>query len=145
MARRVTFSSAHFYSQKQFSVSQNASTFGRCFDSHGHGHDYTLEAFFSGSIQPDTGLLVNLIDVERLLIDVVDQWDHKHLNYVAPRFQADQVPTTENLALLCVEEIQKRLSGDVKVLSAPEAPQWPITLKKVRLYETPSLWVEVEL
>ena len=60
--------------------------------------------------------------------EVVEVYDHRHLNYEVPEFQTMQ-PTTENMALA----IWRRLDGKV-----PHA-----TLQRVRVYEAPDLFADV--
>lgn len=132
MARRAAFSSAHFYSNKSFSAQENQKTFGRCFTEHGHGHNYILEAYFEGPINADTGLIVNLIDVDILLKEVVDHLDHHHLNFDIPEFM-NIVPTTEVLARYCFSKVQSETQKRFNSL---------MRLYKVRLFEAEDLWVE---
>ncbi len=133
MARRVGFSSAHLYRQPNFSDEDNRRIFGRCFTAHGHGHDYVLEAFLEGPIDPSTGLLANLIDVDKVLKEVTDPLDHRHLNFDIAYFK-DRVPTTEIIAQHCFRELAPKLKAAF--------PSAPLRLYKVRLFETEDLYVE---
>ncbi len=133
MSRKVFFSSAHFYKQDKWSKEQNLKEFGKCYSEFGHGHNYTLEAYFEGHINPGTGLLANLIDVDALLLKVTDEFDHKHINFMHPVFKK-LVPTTENIAAYIWDAIHKQLLS---------SPIHFLLLYKIRLYEDPDLWVEV--
>lgn len=133
MARRASFSSAHFYSSKEFSETENQKTFGKCFTPHGHGHNYVLEAYFEGPISEQTGLIVNLIDVDHLLKEVTEHLDHHHLNFDVNEFKS-LVPTTENLARYCFEKIE--------ALRAKKLSAINMRLYKVRLFEDEDIWVE---
>jgi 6-pyruvoyltetrahydropterin/6-carboxytetrahydropterin synthase len=129
MARKVFFSAAHRYVSKHLTDEQNKDVFGACYNPYGHGHDYTLEAFFEGTIDPVSGLIVNLSDVDMVLKKIVAPLDHRHLNHEIPYFQ-DVVPTTENLAAYLFHLIEQECQG------------MPLRLVKVRLFENADLWVD---
>lgn len=133
MARKVGFSCAHLYNQAKFPEAENRRVFGRCYTEHGHGHDYVLEAFFEGPIDPATGMLANLLDVDSVLKEVTDPLDHRHLNFDIPYFKT-RIPTTEVIAQYCFREIAPRLKTAF--------PGVPLRLYKVRLYEMDDLYVE---
>jgi 6-pyruvoyltetrahydropterin/6-carboxytetrahydropterin synthase len=135
MSRLTSFSSAHFYKQNKWTEAENQATFGACFTPHGHGHNYVLEAFFEGPIDTKTGLLVNLIDIDRVLKKVTAPLDHHHLNFDVPYF-AERVPTTEVMAQYLFDEI-----GKAQLQFLPEAR---LRLYKIRLFETDDIWVEVQ-
>jgi 6-pyruvoyltetrahydropterin/6-carboxytetrahydropterin synthase len=128
LSRRIGFSAAHRYFQKEFSEEKNKEIFGRCYTPHGHGHNYVLEITLSGKIHPQTGMVINLAEVDRILKEVIDPLDHHHLNFDVPAFK-DIVPTTENLARYCFEEVLKRLPS-------------PTKLERARIYECDTLWAD---
>ncbi len=133
MSRKVFFSSAHLYKQDKWTKEKNAQEFGKCFSRFGHGHNYTLEAFFEGEINPTTGLLANLIDVEVFLKNITNELDHQHLNFEHPYFKK-LVPTTENMAVYIYNSITEGLKhSSLKALR----------LYKVKLFEEPELFAEV--
>jgi 6-pyruvoyltetrahydropterin/6-carboxytetrahydropterin synthase len=73
--------------------------YGKCNHPHGHGHNYIVEVMMSGAVDPVTGMVCNLGDLDRFMrSEIVDRFDETNLNLDAS-FQA-LVPTTENL---CVE------------------------------------------
>jgi 6-pyruvoyltetrahydropterin/6-carboxytetrahydropterin synthase len=131
LARRVHFSSAHRYFHPSYSEQQNKEVFGLCYTPYGHGHNYILEAYISGEIDPTSGMVINLRDVDRILKLVLEPLDHHHLNFDVPEFKT-VVPTTENIAKYCFEKIEKEISS------------FSAKLEKVRLYEGEDLWVDYE-
>lgn len=135
MSRKVFFSSAHLYKQSNWSPEENTKAFGKCFSEFGHGHNYVLESFFEGPIHSETGLLVNLLDVDPLLKKVTDEFDHMHINFTHPHFKY-LVPTTENLASYIFGAINKEIAN---------SPIHFLKLYKIKLFEEPDLWVEVSL
>jgi 6-pyruvoyltetrahydropterin/6-carboxytetrahydropterin synthase len=51
----------------------------------------------AGQVDRQTGMVVNLYDLKVVLKQVLEEFDHKHLNLDTPYFKA-QIPTTENIA-----------------------------------------------
>lgn len=129
LSRRIHFSAAHRYYQKLLSESENKRIFGKCFNENGHGHNYVLEVTLTGNVDPLTGMIINLTDVDSLLREVVEPLDHHHINLDVPEFR-DVVPTTENLALYCFNQVHKRLPSSIKLV-------------RCRLFETENLWSDV--
>ena len=131
ICRKVTFSCGHRYYRPELTDEQNREIYGSNYSEHGHGHNYVLKAYLEGPIDPETGMVLNLKDLDAILMQVTRPLDHHFLNYDVPHF-ADIVPTTENIAAFCYEEIASRLAWD------------HISLKRVRLLEGPDLWVDCE-
>ena len=127
LIRRVHFSSGHRYFNKNWSEEKNKEVFGLCYSSHGHGHNYILETYLSGSVQPETGMIMNLRDVDYFLKEVISPLDHKFLNEEVREFR-EKVPTTENIAQYCFDKLSEKLTS--------------VHLDKVRLFETEDLWVD---
>ncbi len=76
---------------------ENRAVYGKCNNPHGHGHNYALEVTVSGQVNPQTGMVCNLVDLdEAVRREVLDRFDHVNLN-LSPEF-ASEVPTTENLS-----------------------------------------------
>jgi len=76
---------------------QNGLTYGKCNNPHGHGHNYAMEVTVSGQVNPETGMVCNLVDLDGAVEHtVLTRFDHQNLNTLADF--ATLVPTTENLA-----------------------------------------------
>ena len=104
--RKYVFSAAHRLNIDHMSEAENQELYGKCNNPYGHGHNYTVTVTVSGQIDPKTGMVCNLVDLDKCVRQqVVERYDHQNLNCL-PEFQK-VVPTTENL---CVEiyEILKR-------------------------------------
>src|SRR4030081_815716 len=98
LTRRVTFAAAHVVRRMEWDDERNAAVFGQC--ARDHGHNYVLEVSVSGEPDPDTGMVVNLKDLDRAVKQAVGRHgDHRHLNRDVP-FLEGVVPTAENLALV---------------------------------------------
>ena len=128
LTRKAEFSAAHYYHNPQWSAEENRRVFGKCANLNGHGHNYTLEVTVKGEPDAKSGFVMDLKDLKAIMHrEVLDVMDHRMLNKEVPEF-ATQIPTTENLAIA----IWKRLEGKLKIA----------TLHRVRVYETPDLFVD---
>jgi 6-pyruvoyltetrahydropterin/6-carboxytetrahydropterin synthase len=132
LTRRVRFSAAHRYYRPEWSEERNREVFGACANPHGHGHNYVLEVTVAGEVDPETGFVMDLGELDAVLREeVVERLDHRHLNHEVERFgEGREIPTTENLAKLIWEVLEGRL-GEGR-------------LTGLRLREDEDLWVEVE-
>lgn len=110
------FSCAHFYNQTQWSEKQNSDTFGKCFDPHGHGHDYKLYVTVDNKFESS---------LKTSLVALKEHLDHHHLNYWVETFKTE-IPTTENLAKYCWNFLKKQ---------SPE-----LEIKSLKLFETDTIW-----
>jgi 6-pyruvoyltetrahydropterin/6-carboxytetrahydropterin synthase len=97
LTKRIEFSAAHRYGRSEWDDVKNRTVFGRCYNPPAHGHNYFLEVTVSGAIDPTTGMVVNLFDLKRVLLDMIEEFDHKNLNLDMAYFK-DQIPTSENFA-----------------------------------------------
>lgn len=93
--RRYALSASHRLHVDALSAEENRAAYGKCNNPHGHGHNYTVEVLVGGDPEPDTGMVVNLVDLDAVVgARVVERFDHRNLN-LDPAF-AGQPPTTEN-------------------------------------------------
>jgi len=94
--RRYPFSASHRLHAESLSAAENRTTYGKCNNSHGHGHNYIVEVLVCGEVDPETGMVVNMVALDDLVRSrVLDRFDHANLN-LDPLF-VNLVPTTENL------------------------------------------------
>jgi 6-pyruvoyltetrahydropterin/6-carboxytetrahydropterin synthase len=97
LTRRYWFAASHRLHSDEFTDEQNRATYGKCNNPHGHGHNYALEVTVSGQVDPTSGMICNLVDLDSFVKShVVEKFDHENLNTL-PEF-ARLVPTSENLA-----------------------------------------------
>ncbi|MBN2226682.1 MAG: 6-carboxytetrahydropterin synthase [candidate division Zixibacteria bacterium] len=98
ITRRVTFSAGHRLYNSAFDDAKNRRIFGDCANPNGHGHNYILEVTVTGEIDPETGMVINLKDMKRIITEqVIAKVDHKNLNLDVD-FMQGVIPTTENVA-----------------------------------------------
>jgi 6-pyruvoyltetrahydropterin/6-carboxytetrahydropterin synthase len=98
LSRRYHLSASHRLHADAFSAEQNRSVYGKCNNPHGHGHNYIVEVTLSGPIDPETGMICNLGDLDAFAqAHLLDRFDEMNLNTLEA-FR-DLVPTTENLTI----------------------------------------------
>ena len=94
--RRYMLSASHRLHSDALTPEQNQQTYGKCNNPHGHGHNYIIEVMVAGPVDPETGMVLNLVALDEVVRkNVIGRFDHTNLNF-DPLF-ANQVPTTENL------------------------------------------------
>jgi 6-pyruvoyltetrahydropterin/6-carboxytetrahydropterin synthase len=94
--RRYMLSASHRLHAPALTAEQNLAAYGKCNNIHGHGHNYFLQVLVGGPVNPETGMVVDLVALdEAVRTRVADRFDHANLN-LDPLF-ARRVPTTENL------------------------------------------------
>ena len=64
LTRRYMFSASHRLHNEAMSAQENLDTYGKCNNPHGHGHNYMLEVTVSGQVDPSTGMVCNLVDLD---------------------------------------------------------------------------------
>jgi 6-pyruvoyltetrahydropterin/6-carboxytetrahydropterin synthase len=111
LERRYRFSASHLYRRPDWSEEENRARFGKCANLPGHGHNYRLYVVVSGEIDPETGFVVDLGQLDGLVQEhVVERLDHQHLNAALPEFGAGRsIPSSENLVRWIHDELADRL------------------------------------
>ncbi|ASQ90703.1 6-pyruvoyl tetrahydrobiopterin synthase [Prosthecochloris sp. GSB1] len=119
VTRTVEFNAAHRLYNPEFSEDQNLKTYGRCSNPNGHGHNYELEITVSGVVDPETGFLLDMKELKKILErEVMQRFDHKHLNFDVEELR-DTVPSTEVLAVaiwdILSETLQRHTNQELKL------------------------------
>src|SRR5512132_877855 len=95
---RLTFSAAHRLHNPNRDADWNRRTYDKCDNPRGHGHNYTLEVSVKGTIDPETGMVIDLKKLKDIVRQrVIDRVDHTSLNEDVD-FLHGVIPTAENLA-----------------------------------------------
>jgi 6-pyruvoyltetrahydropterin/6-carboxytetrahydropterin synthase len=106
LSRRYLFSASHRLHSEAMSEEENKTTYGKCNNPFGHGHNYTVEVTVSGPVDNNTGMVCNLADLDGFMEKaVLARFGHENLNLL-PEFAQD-VPTTENLCIQIYEIVQR--------------------------------------
>lgn len=109
ITRVYRFSAAHRLYRKDATEEENFRIFGKCTNPMGHGHDYYIEVTVGGAIDPDTGMIINIGELDRIANEVIEELDHKRLDIEVPYF-ADLQPSGENI----VKYLWSRLKPMIK-------------------------------
>jgi 6-pyruvoyltetrahydropterin/6-carboxytetrahydropterin synthase len=122
--RKEHFSAAHQLYNPNWTDSQNNEVFGKCANKNFHGHNYTLTVTVKGEINPDTGFVMNLVELKNLIKEeVIEHLDHANLNHDVP-FLKDKFTSTEVLAV------------EIWNILAPKIAEHSCQLHKIKLDET---------
>ena len=110
--RREHFSAAHKLFLPGLSDEENYQIFGKCSNPNWHGHNYILYVTIKGAVDPETGLVIHLRQVSKLIEEkVLMRIDHRNLNLEVD-FLKGKVPTSENVAI----GIWNELADEIKKL-----------------------------
>jgi 6-pyruvoyltetrahydropterin/6-carboxytetrahydropterin synthase len=121
LTRRYMFSASHRLHSDAMSDADNATTYGKCNNPYGHGHNYALEVTVSGPVDQSTGMVCNLVDLDNFVQrEILERFDLEDLN-TRSEF-AGTIPTTENLCTAIYDILQRGFTG--------------AHLEKVRIEET---------
>ena len=94
---------------------------------HFHGHNYELIVHVTGSVDPETGYVIDMKVLKNLIkSEVEDKMDHKNLNEEVPEF-IEMIPTAENIAIVIFNNLKPHLNPNHSL--------------EVTLYETPRNFV----
>jgi len=128
LTRRYRFCASHRLHSPALSEDQNRDVYGKCNNPFGHGHNYVLEVTVAGPVDEETGRLIDIRALNRLIEEkVIKAFNERNLNRDVPAF-AETVPTTEHVAL----EIRSRL----KDAWAQAFPDGETGLAGLRVHET---------
>ncbi len=128
---KTHFSAAHRLALDSLSFEENQEIYGKCARPHGHGHNYHLEVTVAGKIDSRTGMIVDLVALQKVIDEyVVEPFDHTFLNKDIAYF-TEVVPTAENIAVRIAQ-----------LLRLPVA-ELGVELDKVKLIESPNNSCEI--
>ncbi len=112
---KVYFEAAHRLHNPARDEAWNRSTYGKCNNPHGHGHNYVLEVTVEGPVDPETGYVMDMKRLKSLISEtVVAHVDHRHLNHEVPWLEGLN-PTAENLAVVFFRRIAPALPEGVRL------------------------------
>lgn len=125
--RKAHFNAAHRLHRKDWDDEKNSRVFGKCNNPNYHGHNYELVVAVTGEVDPQTGFVVNLKDLKKLIYEKIEvPFDHKNLNLEVPEFE-ELNPTAENISVVIWKKLRAELESHLDL--------------EVTLYETPRNFV----
>ena len=130
ITRKERFNAAHKLHREEWSEQQNQEIFGKCSNPNWHGHNYELFVTVKGEINPETGFVIDLKELKRIItINVTDVLDHKNIN-IDVEFMKGKMASTEVLAVTIFEVLKPHIDGQGAILHS------------VKLFETENNFVE---
>jgi 6-pyruvoyltetrahydropterin/6-carboxytetrahydropterin synthase len=128
VTKKITFSAAHRLFNPTFSDEKNEDIFDKCNNKNGHGHNYVLEVTVAGHPNIDTGYVIDLKKLKRIIKEeIFEKVDHKHLNYDV-EFLNNIIPSAENIAVKFWEVLKDKISEG--------------KLYEIKLFESDNSYVE---
>jgi 6-pyruvoyltetrahydropterin/6-carboxytetrahydropterin synthase len=110
ITRRERFTAAHRLFKAEYSNEKNLEVFGKCSNPNWHGHNYQLFITIKGEINPETGFLMNLVDLKDIIRKkIISKVDHKNLNLEVD-FLSGKFTSTEILAVSIWNELEKEIA-----------------------------------
>ena len=130
ITRRETFNAAHKLWREDWTEEKNQEVFGKCSNRNWHGHNFTIYVTVKGVPSPETGFVINLKDLSKIIKDeVIEPLDHRNLNLDVP-FLKGILASTENVVIAVWDRMKEpiaRAGGE---------------LCKIKLVETENNYVE---
>ncbi len=111
VTRKSHFNAAHRLHNPSKSDEWNRATFGKCNSPNWHGHNYELEVTVVGEPNPETGYVMDLADLQKIIQErVIDLCDHSNLNLDVP-FLKGVIPSSENLVVAFWNQMEPHIKG----------------------------------
>ncbi len=130
ITRKEHFNAAHKLFRAEWSNEKNEKVFGKCSNPNWHGHNYDLFVTVKGEINPETGFLVDLKLLSKIIKEkVIEKLDHRNINLEVD-FMQGKMASTEVLAIGIWNEI------------ANEINKLGCKLHSIKLFETENNFVE---
>jgi len=128
VTRRERFSAAHRLFKPGLSDEENAKIYGKCSNPNWHGHNYDLEVVVCGKLNPETGFVIDLNVLKKIIREhVINKVDHKNLN-LDTDFMKGIIPSAENIAVAIWNQLENKIPSG--------------KLYSVKLYETENNYFE---
>lgn len=130
ITRRERFNAAHKLYRQEWSNEQNLEIFGKCSNPNWHGHNYELYVTVKGEINPETGFVIDLKELKRIItVYVTNELDHRNINLDVD-FMKGKMASTEVLAVTIFEVLKPHIENQGAILHS------------IKLYETENNFVE---
>lgn len=128
VCRQEHFNAAHRLYRSDWTDEKNHEIFGLCSNANSHGHNYELIVKVTGDIDPETGYVIDLKQLKKIIKEtVLDRFDHKNLNLDVDEF-SKLIPTAENIVVVIWNILRAQINAELAL--------------NIVLYETPRNFVE---
>ncbi len=87
-----------------------------------HGHNYRIQVTIQGEELDPAGLLVDFVDIKRVMSQAIDRLDHRFINDVTPFDVLN--PSAENMARYFYDELAKGLNRSTPPVRVAEVKVW---------------------
>ncbi len=126
--RKEHFNAAHRLNNPGWNEEKNTAVFGKCNNPNYHGHNYDLIVKLVGIPDVETGYLIDLGVLSKLIKEnVLERFDHKNLNLDTKEFK-NLNPSAENIAVVIYNILREKIDKKLDL--------------QIRLYETERNFVE---
>lgn len=130
VSRKAQFNAAHRLYNSAWSDERNDEVFGKCNNPNFHGHNYTLTVSVKGTIDPETGYVMDMKVLKQLIHEHVEKpFDHRNLNLDTEEFKTLN-PTAENIVVVIWKRLRPNINPELEL--------------KVLLHETERNFVEFD-
>lgn len=130
VSRKAQFNAAHRLYNSAWSDERNDEVFGKCNNPNFHGHNYTLTVSVKGTIDPETGYVMDMKVLKELIHEHVEKpFDHRNLNLDTEEFKTLN-PTAENIVVVIWRRLRPNINPELEL--------------KVLLHETERNFVEFD-
>jgi len=117
VSRKAHFNAAHRLYNPDWSFEKNDEVFGKCNNPNFHGHNYQLIVSVKGTIDPETGYVMDIKYLKDLIKEhVEDAFDHRNLNLDTEEFK-ELNPTAENIAVVIWNKLRPHLKDELELKS----------------------------
>ncbi|XP_053209859.1 6-pyruvoyl tetrahydrobiopterin synthase-like [Panonychus citri] len=114
LTKKISFSAAHRLNSSRLDSLTNGKIYGKCNNINGHGHNYRVEVNLRGPIDEETGMLINLTQLKRIMEQVIETVDHKFIDRDVPYFiDSGKVSTVENISVYLYDSVKEKLPRDI--------------------------------
>ncbi len=131
IVRACHFSCGYAFKIESLKPKENQKIYGDLANHDGFGRNFRVEVSLSGEIDPLSGMIVNLADIDLWLSSVKRTLDHRFLNTDVEYFKLI-IPTPENILKYFFTEFQKQIDHNKSV-----------KLINVRLFEGENRWLDL--
>lgn len=115
ICRRETFNAAHRLFKEEWNDETNLEVFGKCSHPNYHGHNYVVEVWIEGEVDPETGFVMDLKALKEIINEeIIERFDHRNLNLDCPEFK-DLIPTAENIAIVIWKILRERIDKELSI------------------------------